>query len=268
MAALAASAPSAPAAARRAREIHRRVIDRLVDRLRAQLASALTRKPGAQLMRHLLRAPALPQKLTDRVVQHTIAGQAPLTRPPHPCDRRALSGMRPIATMLVTVAAQLAADRGRRTAELPGDRAHALTRPEQISDPDPLIRRQIPLTANFLLNSLHRRIVPFPPDGIPDRPPVTPPNTGLAMHTNLSARLAVTRPRSDQRRPSSPLLSLRRRSRRPLLSWHRNPQTVVVLRRSLESTPSHWGQLRPAFSRATCASSRSASTTALAVTGS
>jgi hypothetical protein len=63
-------APSATTPADGTREADRRVIDRLIDRLGAQPPRRLSGEEDPELVRDLLRAPALAQQPGDELTQH------------------------------------------------------------------------------------------------------------------------------------------------------------------------------------------------------
>jgi hypothetical protein len=102
--------PSATTATRGTGELDGRVIDRLIDRFHAQAPAPLTGGQRPQLMRDLLRAPALSQQPRDGPGQHGIGRQPPQSRPPHPGAGGVLGSMRSVAPVRVAVAADFTAD--------------------------------------------------------------------------------------------------------------------------------------------------------------
>src|SRR5215471_4895511 len=87
-----------------------------------------------------------------------------------------------------------------------------------------------------------------------DCPAESPPFPRLRVDTDDPARLRITHTTRDQQRKPSPLITLRRPAR-PSATRHRNPRTVRVLRRSLESaepTPADVGPRRATISHDQC----------------
>src|SRR5207248_154370 len=94
-----------------------RVVDRLVDRLRAQPPPRLIREALAQLVGNLLRTPPLAQQLRHLGAKVGIGNQPPRARPREPFNRNPLRSMRKISAGLISVATQLPTDRRRRPAD-------------------------------------------------------------------------------------------------------------------------------------------------------
>jgi hypothetical protein len=59
------------------RQANRRVIDRLIDRLGAQPPRRLAGEEDPELVRDLLRTPALVQELRDEITQHAVPDDPP-----------------------------------------------------------------------------------------------------------------------------------------------------------------------------------------------
>jgi len=105
--------PAATTAASRTRHVDRRVVDRLIDRLRAQTPPPLAGEPDAEFVRDLFRAPPFPEKPRERITQLDIASHPPISSPASASSGGALCEVRAITTTPITVSADLPTD-GRR----------------------------------------------------------------------------------------------------------------------------------------------------------
>ena len=110
-----------PATDRWAGEWNCRVIDCLVDRLRAQLPTPLLWETHPEFMTDLLRAPPATQQVQDHNIERLhrwrpgVAGSGPVA------SCQTIRGCRQVAAALVDVAIQLATARRHRPAKLPGE---------------------------------------------------------------------------------------------------------------------------------------------------
>jgi len=104
-----------------------------------------------------------------------------------------------------------------------------MAHPDALNDTPQTVRPGVPQARN-----------PTTPGDLPVAPTCPRP----AVDSHNPARLGVTHPLRD--RPGEPLLLLHQHRATPALlhSSHRNLRITSVLRRSLESAPSHWGQFR------------------------
>jgi hypothetical protein len=137
-------ASSATALARWPGHVPGGVVDRLVDRLRAQTAPPLPRKPGGELVRDLLRAPALPEKLPDRGTQHRVNDHPPLPGTAGPLPGHARRVVTAILALRVGVAANLPADCRGGATELVGDRTDRPACRQAIGDQNALVLAEVP----------------------------------------------------------------------------------------------------------------------------
>ena len=121
------------------------IVDRLVDRLRTQVALGLIREPHPQFVGDLFGTPPLAQQTRRRhhgAARHR-AKRRVARRPGSPLGAQPLRRGRQVAAATISVAAKLPRHRRGRPAQLVGDVAHTHTRTMQISDRRPLGQRQI-----------------------------------------------------------------------------------------------------------------------------
>ena len=148
--ALDAAPPAATAALGRAG--HRRVgvVDRLVDRLGAQppgrLVSANRSRSSCATCSGLHRLPSR-STTTARSSASTITPSG--TRPCDAFGRGLVRTAGQVTAVIVDVAPELPADRGRGTTQLPRDARAGALLPPQVGDHHPLVQRQIARDAGF-----------------------------------------------------------------------------------------------------------------------
>ena len=128
-----------PAADRGAGDRNGRVIDCLVNRLRAQLPVRLLWETDLQFMTDLLRAPSATQQLQDHSMERCVSCDPALPGPYLPRCCQSIRGCRQVAAVLVDVAIQLATDRRHRPAKIAGDCSHTQTGALEISDRGDLV---------------------------------------------------------------------------------------------------------------------------------
>ena len=130
----AASAPSASPLGR-AGHIGPRIVDRLIDRLRTQVALGLIREVRPEFVGDLFGTPPLAQQLGDDTMKLLVTHHASRPqRPGSPLSAQPLRGGGQVAATIITVAAKLPRHRRGSPAQLVGDVAHTDTRTMQISD--------------------------------------------------------------------------------------------------------------------------------------
>ncbi len=176
-------------------------IQRRVDRLERHVHLRSISEPIGEVQADLLGAP-----LRTQLGLHDVSQLGPveleLLGPASAFLGSSLRCVRPVAAS-PTVASQLSADRRRAPFELARDRADRLPGHLQVSDPDPLINRQI---GTRQLGSLHRCLSSCVED---------PTMTGSATHAEILTRRS-DRHASRQQRPEpisiSDLLLLRPRT--------------------------------------------------------
>ncbi len=138
-----------PAADRGAGEWNCRVIDCLVDRLRAQLPTPLLWGTDLQFMTDLLWAPPASQQVQDNSMKGYINGDPALPGADLPLSCQTIRGCRQVAAALVGIAIQLATERRHRPAKIAGDCSHTQTGALEIGNRGPLGRGQIPRMTFF-----------------------------------------------------------------------------------------------------------------------
>jgi len=215
-----------------------RAVDRLVDRLMHDMPCRLARELATQRLADLLGTPPLLQPVGHELPQYLIAGDLARAGPGTPLNGQLVRGVRPVlAADRIPVPAQLAADRRRAAAQLPGDIPHSCTTPVQVSDPDPLVFGQVAVRdlahPPARPRDDHGRIMQLPAIPGGDCAAVSPTFPGPPVDPDDPARLRVVVSLRDQPGELLTLLGLRQRTRS--LASHRNPRTHRVLRRPLET---------------------------------
>src|SRR5665647_1406611 len=186
-----------------------RVIDRLVDALRAQSPLWLVGEPDGQLVGDLFRAPPPAQQLAHRRAEYCVLVDPSRSWPWHPRFALTLSCVRTVSARLIQVPAQLPAHRRGRSADLHSDLTHAEPVSAQIGDHHPVRQRQVPRRTWWVRSRPHGWIVHQLAGSVQDGAPEPPTYPGLLVDPHQSGCLSVAHPLADQ--PDEPLTLLRQR---------------------------------------------------------